>query len=279
MTIMESTTATLNIGIQIITPDVAKQFLEMNASNRKLSPGHVARLASDMANGRWVATASPITFDVDGRLIDGQHRLQAVIDSGASITCIVARNASPEVQEVTDIGRQRSIGDSMTMAAIGNAQLLAATAKALILLSRSEDGLALSTLDATGLSRQEILDYVRRHTDMLASVAISANYIYKACPNITRAGWATAMCITRNHPRSEEFYAGVISGALLPVGDPRLAIRNMRHTSLKGARPYAQALTLAPPWNAFLAGAPHRRIFRWTPETAVKTFRSCTVPA
>jgi hypothetical protein len=50
-----------------------------NKQNRDLKPGRLARYTRDMTNDMWLPEGEPIRFDEDGRLADGQHRLEALI--------------------------------------------------------------------------------------------------------------------------------------------------------------------------------------------------------
>jgi hypothetical protein len=56
-----------------------------------------------------------LAFDTDGNLIDGQHRLLAVIESGQSQFMLVVRNVPKSVQEVIDAGAARSGADALKL--------------------------------------------------------------------------------------------------------------------------------------------------------------------
>lgn len=62
-----------------ITPDIAKEMLERNLNNRSVSPSRVDMYADDMARGEWQANGEAICFNESGNLINGQHRLMAVV--------------------------------------------------------------------------------------------------------------------------------------------------------------------------------------------------------
>lgn len=73
-----------------VTPDIAKAWLDTcNKRNRKVSRQHVNKLASEMLAGRWSMNGETIVFDEDMTLIDGQHRLNAVVQSGVSVEMLV----------------------------------------------------------------------------------------------------------------------------------------------------------------------------------------------
>jgi hypothetical protein len=65
-----------------VTPELAARWLKNNFRNRSVREDVVSAYARDMANGRWVYTHQGIAFNDRDELIDGQHRLHAVILSG-----------------------------------------------------------------------------------------------------------------------------------------------------------------------------------------------------
>ncbi len=91
-----------------VTPDKALKWLEGNTHNRPVNEAHVRRLARDILAGRWRLTHQGIAFDTDGLLVDGQHRLWAVVEAGVPITVRVFFNEPPENRDVLDSGQRRS---------------------------------------------------------------------------------------------------------------------------------------------------------------------------
>ena len=67
---------------QFINPPEAESILGRMTGNRAVRQRHSDAMALDMREGRWVDTHEPIAMSVDGNLIDGQHRLAAVVSSG-----------------------------------------------------------------------------------------------------------------------------------------------------------------------------------------------------
>lgn len=96
-----------------ITPELAADMLSRNANNRALRSRVVDLYAADMANDAWEETSQAITFDVDGNLLDGQHRLNAIIKSGRSINMVVVTDAPRS--GMYDAGLSRSILDRIVM--------------------------------------------------------------------------------------------------------------------------------------------------------------------
>lgn len=71
---------------RMVTPRDAEAWLDRNVDdNRTVSWHTVESLAADMTAGAWKLTHQGIAFDLHGRLVDGQHRLHAVVKSGCSV--------------------------------------------------------------------------------------------------------------------------------------------------------------------------------------------------
>jgi len=79
-----------------INPDLAAAWLDKNENNRPINWNYVAQLARDMKAGRWRLTHQGIAFDTQGRLIDGQHRLWAVIEADVTVPMRVFFNEPAE---------------------------------------------------------------------------------------------------------------------------------------------------------------------------------------
>jgi len=74
-------------GVKIDRRTAIKMLEKLFEGQRAPSRTHVLVLAEEMKAGVWVDTGSQgIVFDYYDRLIDGQHRLMAVIESGVTIT-------------------------------------------------------------------------------------------------------------------------------------------------------------------------------------------------
>ena len=94
-----------------VTPELAAEMLEYNTRNRPLAKATVANYARQMAAGDWVYSRVPVIFSDEGRLIDGQHRLAACVESGATVEMDVAFGAPDSAFSYIDIGKKRGASD------------------------------------------------------------------------------------------------------------------------------------------------------------------------
>ena len=97
-----------------ITPEMALDMLCKNSSNRKIRQNRVRYYANQMREGKWHLTGQGITFAKDGTLLDGQHRLHAIVESEIPQEMLVVYDADKVA--TYDCGLKRSISDQLQLA-------------------------------------------------------------------------------------------------------------------------------------------------------------------
>jgi hypothetical protein len=97
-----------------INPEMAANWLEINKHNRKLRASVVQRYAEDMKSGSWQRTHQGIAFDEDGNLVDGQHRLAAIVESGVTVNIMVTTGL-PHGTYMLDGGFGRTVKDQLLL--------------------------------------------------------------------------------------------------------------------------------------------------------------------
>lgn len=121
---------TLNHGVAwqtaviTVTPAMASKWLARNEDNRPLSLDVVRQYATAMREGEWMITPDAICLAVGGRLLNGQHRLSAVVESNTPTPMFVLENVDEYTFQYLDRGRKRSrafaLGLSPGFAAVAN---------------------------------------------------------------------------------------------------------------------------------------------------------------
>lgn len=98
--------------VVVVTPEMAALWLERNMNGqRSLRQSVVDRYARDMRSGAFGVTHQGIAFDTKGHLIDGQHRLSAIVKSGCTIKMMVVRDAPSGTFTHIDAGLSRTAKD------------------------------------------------------------------------------------------------------------------------------------------------------------------------
>jgi len=97
--------------IVLVTPEMAKQFLSNNINNRNIRKSWVGDLVKLIKNGEWKTTHQGIAFSSAGRLLDGQHRLMAIVDANIACLMAVTTNMEAGIFDVIDRGERRTHAD------------------------------------------------------------------------------------------------------------------------------------------------------------------------
>lgn len=99
-------------SVFVVTPEIAKAMLSLSKGNRRTRPSRIKSYAAAMQRGEWIV-AQPIIFDAYGVLIDGHHRLMAVVIAGVTVEFVVLMGIPPAATTVMDTGSPRSVADLM----------------------------------------------------------------------------------------------------------------------------------------------------------------------
>ncbi len=119
-----------------VDPGTAAHWLQNNFVNRPLVQDVVDAYARDMAAGQWVQTHQGVAFNDLDHLIDGQHRLSAIIKSGVTVRMMVTFGLASKIKgkemttmDCVDRGRTRSVADQLKIQhGMKNGSIIAALA-------------------------------------------------------------------------------------------------------------------------------------------------------
>lgn len=162
-------------NIEVITPRIAEHLLSRNAEgNRRVRRGVVRRIADDIRSGRWVLTHQGIAIGTDGRLLDGQHRLHAVIAAGQTVRMVVARDVELEAFRAMDIGAGRTVTD-LTGGAVD--QRTAAVANSMMVAPGFDV--------RGGASKGAVIEFYEIHREAIDFAVSVASFTHPTRPNAT----------------------------------------------------------------------------------------------
>ena len=98
----------------LITQEIAGKWLLRNIdNNRPILASSLKNIKADMLNGNFTLSPDMITFNTEGKLVNGQHRLHICKQTGISFRAFVWVDAPPEAILIMDQGRKRSSGDAI----------------------------------------------------------------------------------------------------------------------------------------------------------------------
>lgn len=88
---------------------------EHNPKNRKVKVGWWKPIARDILADKWSFTGQPIIFGRSGNLLDGQHRLKAIGESGKGQWLVVVRGVPESALHAIDANNSRSNAVRLTL--------------------------------------------------------------------------------------------------------------------------------------------------------------------
>lgn len=245
--------------VKKITPADAARLLESNTGNfRKVNERTVARYAAEMARGEWQLNGEAIKF-AGSKLVDGQHRLNAIIKSGETIETLIVyldRESVSRRGYVGDEGLKRTASQHVQSRGIKNAVNKTALARSVILHQRGQ-------WHTTDLSKTqpivntEIVDFVIANNERFDQCLEVVGGCYRIAPLSVLA----TLCFegTIGDPRENEiatwFMKSLCDGIDLSPTDAVLHLRNRFLGQSQGAKltPMAKRVLITLAWNKTVA--------------------------
>lgn len=249
--------------VVMVSPELAAAWLEHNPRNRRVSDKHAAMIAGAITRDEWRMNGAPIVRGADGDLLDGQHRLTAVVLSGRSVPMLVVDGVEPEAQITIDAGRKRSFADQLKL--LGETEYTSVAAL-VMKIYRWE------TSQIRSLNRpptyDQLLKIYQREQDTLDLSIRESKKVRRALPVSTSimalCHWVFAKLDGED---AEFFFARLRDGQGLVEGDAILTLRKFILNAAVGPRgrgrlddPMLLAVTIKA-WNAFRAGTQIKQLW------------------
>lgn len=245
--------------VWLVTPALAMKLLEKNTSNRAFRQKLVDRYKRLMLGGLWVLNGESIKVSKTGRLLDGQHRLHAVVSSGCSVEMLVVEGLPDSVFDTIDDGKRRSASDVVGILGEKNAAQLAAT---LGVIERVRSGAVVSGTSAPENSK--VIELLSEYRGASRSVATVGKAMKLCSPSLLSGlhWWFSVLDVVQ----ADRFVEDLLSGANLSDGDPVLVLRErlLANRDAKAKLPKGEiAAIIIKAFNARVVGVERLRYLRW----------------
>jgi hypothetical protein len=238
----------IKIELRQITPEIAQEMLSRNVVNRPLRQPIVDKYAELLRSDAWPINGDTITFS-DRGLVDGQHRLTAIVQTGICLWMIVVEGVDHAAFDTKDCGLRRTSGDTLAVRGALNGRRLAA---ALAVLDRYMTGRLELKVEYTN---RQITELAKTYPDLERSLSktlprrLLPLSVYDACVYLFEQ---------RDPALAEEFVQKLHTGAGLQPGAPWHALRErlVANNAARAKMPkeYLMALCIKA-WNAARVGA------------------------
>lgn len=240
----------IHTSIERITPELASAYLQANTDNRAMRSAHVAKIASDIENDRWIVNGASIVFNGDGTLLDGQHRLAAIVKAGRPVEVLVVRGVSKGAMPTIDSNVSRNASDVLGLHGFKHTTRVVSAARMILALRDGE-------LGHRKVSNSEILDFVRAHPhlqDAAAAVEVTKDVII---PSISTT-WYYLAAYAADHKDLADVALSVMATGIPSYKGDSIHVYRERilkmNPNLKATRAMRNVLlwTLFAAWNDFM---------------------------
>lgn len=242
-----------------VTPDIAAKWLEGKCPNRGVSEQLVNKFARDMIAGAWHLNGETIVFDINEALLDGQHRLWAIVESGCTVRMCVVKGADPKSMDTYDTGRSRSFADVLKIrGSSANPSLSSAAAR----WWRWYDNFRTGNLSTGGNpSHDELRLSFENHPSIETAIGLTTQHSASNRKRTVVPGgimtFVLSGALEANEIKAEQWYHQVATGENLKVGDPAYTLRERMiqdKSSLRRMDNMTICAYTMKSWNAFYRG-------------------------
>lgn len=249
----------MKVTIEQITPEWASELLEKNTANfRNAQKQRVELYATEMSRGKWQATGDTIKLNPHGVLLDGQHRLLAVVQSGVTIETAVAWDVTTDSLPI-DRGKPRSIRQYCKHRGIKYATNLAATARWCMIHDKGRWNQ--QSIPVHQLPDSEVMEYIEAHRELLYDATRVSS---KAQNILTQSILSSILTIACGHqmpsdvPEAVWFANGLAYGNDLGPQDAVLHLRNrlLGETPQNRLTYFMKRILATIAWNKTIRGEP-----------------------
>lgn len=202
----------IKTGVELITPEIAREYLKANTANRPMSNVHIERIAQQMAKGQFILNGESIIFSDEGVLMQGQHRLAACIKSNTSFQTVVVRGIPYNAFFTLDSGRARSISDVFAIQGTPDYSKMSSIVNSYIRLHTGINSYtgreSMKNLMST---KKDIFDVYQRHIELFTEIKLFSNRCYDKLRLLKMAeigGIMAYLIIDLKHPQDfvESFF-------------------------------------------------------------------------
>ena len=259
--------------IEEITPEIAAVWLDHDTHNRDIRPSNLAKIKRAIQSGRFRLNGESIkvtgaSIEDPGTVVDGGHRLRAVVETDMPITTVVAWNTPLETQVTVDVGAGRKFADELKWRGEQRPRDLAAALSALYRFERGDKYAGgQKTPDA---SFEDLLELLEQHPHIRECVT-TIDSMRRAVPIPRGAMSATMYQLWRLSPADANvFFTLLRTGAGLDEGNPILLLRRALEKNARADRKmnvrHQLALTIKA-WNFWIRGDTIK-LLSWRPGAA-----------
>ena len=209
----------ISVYLAEIIPEVAEVLYERRNTNRSIRLPQLNKIKRALEKLRWEVNGETIICDAAGQLIEGQHRIKGVIETGMPLWSLVVVGIDRDRFKTMGQGAKRTAGDILGIRGVKNSRLLAA---ALRWVYRYHNEMMMNP--HPNITDDELADTLPDHPDIVDSVPFGVRAHTVAAPGMVTA--LHYLCRKQDLGLANHFFWAFATGENLDQGDPILILRN-----------------------------------------------------
>lgn len=265
----------IRITHEFITPERAEELLDVyNLRNRRMNKKRIEAHAEQMRKNRWryqtdlIGVSDYNTIEKKPRLLNGQHRLHAIIKSGKTIPFFIMWNLPDDAFEVIDTGKSRSSADVLSTLDVEHSGALSGMVKFIVAFSRGKySGAANQDLKGKDtITNSEVRIFTQKNYQSLLEsyeAGYSSDNKHILTPNMAAGLHYLFKAVDKK--KADWFFQRLFDGQDMKKGTPLYMLRNRlwenKAADAKMSQREKLAITIKT-WNSELKGEEFDKMVR-----------------
>ena len=251
--------------VEFISPEKARDLLGSNIEHqRKIAKVNLSRIESDLLNDRFKLNGEPIIIGKTGKLLDGQHRLCAAVNTVTGFWSVVVRGVEDEYFHIINVGKGRSLADLLKISGEVNCNNLACAISRVAEYLR--DASKLGQNKVSTVSTSEAMNILAMMPSIRKSVADTCFISSTEVVSCGRLAWFHCLAHEECPDEAPEFFSRLQTGEMLKATDPiyLFRARMMADKQSNTKLPTREVLALLiKTWNSYIVGE-QVKLLRWS---------------
>lgn len=241
--------------LMTITPLMAEEILSRNEKNRPKSASTVKKYAEEMRSGRWVQTGIPLVFSKSGSLLDGQHRVAAIIENGSPQSFYCVFGVEDAAFAFIDQGKKRTASDIFAIHGVPHYTAMSAAVRWVWAYETKRMYYGYSGLaGGVTLSPDQLYDVYLKHERLQESVPIARTFAVSRLAAPSLMVGLHYLCACKSRQQADDFFLKVGDGVgFTNKTEPAYRLHRFLTDNVMSSRPvrgvHVAAITINA-WNA-----------------------------
>jgi hypothetical protein len=261
----------LTVKLELVTPEIASNWLRFNTGNRNINKHNLAILSNQIKADEFLENGESIVFDRNKELKNGQHRLKAISINTKSFWLVVVRGVEPIAMATFDTGKARTAADVLHLNGFKQSSKIAGLIQRISLYSfKNSKAGHYSGNTSSKMTNHSVLEYTKDNYDWLLEIVRNVESVISKNPYkvISPSSLGVIIYLIGGETPTRECYefAKHLVGAVKTESSAPLYLHNKLYNSKINKEPLNNYYIIGMAikcWNYYIEGNPAIRFVRF----------------